>query len=203
MSRVWALVLALWLVPSTLLADGFPALYSVTGVPSDDVLNVRAFPDADASLLGYLEPGATGVEVVGLSETGRWGQVNMVERAGWVSMHYMKRDAGPDWFSGAAPLSCLGTEPFWSFDAALPGAGVTFSTPDGQFALQTRPDALPGTAFARTLALPLRGGAEGIAVVRAQSCFDNMSDRAYGLSVLLYFTDTAAGYSGCCRLHGG
>lgn len=202
MTLIRTLIVALFVMPFQAVADSFPALYSVVGVRSDDVLNVRAFPDAGASLLGYLEPGARGVEVVGLSDNGRWGQVNMVERAGWVSMRFMKRDAGPEWFSGAARLSCLGTEPFWSLSTSLPDARVTFSTPQGDTELETRPGALPGTAFPRTLALPFSGEAEGIAVVRAESCFDNMSDRAYGLTALLYFTDTAAGYSGCCRLGG-
>lgn len=196
-----ALVLAAGLsAPGSAVADTFPALYSVTGVRSDDVLNVRAVPNASASQLGYLEPDATGVEVIALSDNGRWGQVNMVERAGWVSMRYMTRDDAPEWYSGAAPLSCLGTEPFWSVTASLPGNTVTFSTPEVTLNSTTQADALPGTVFPRTLALPLRGDAEGMIVVRAESCFDNMSDRAYGLTALLYRADTAEGYAGCCLL---
>lgn len=200
---IWMRVLVLAAgiaAPVTVMADTFPALYSVVGVRSDDVLNVRAMPNATASELGYLEPDATGVEVIGLSDNGRWGQVNMIERAGWVSMRYMTRDAAPEWFSGAAPLSCLGTEPFWSLEASLPGNTVTFSTPEVTLSSTTQADALPGTVFPRTLALPLRGDAEGMMVVRAESCFDNMSDRAYGLTALLYRSDTAEGYAGCCLL---
>lgn len=196
-----ALVVAVAIcAPFQVMADMFPALFSVVGVRSDDVLNVRAMPNATASELGYLEPDATGVEVIALSDNGRWGQVNMIERAGWVSMRYMTRDDAPEWFSGAAPLSCLGTEPFWSLKANLPGDNVTFSTPELTLNLKTQANALPGTVFPRTLAVPLRGDAEGMVVVRAESCFDNMSDRAYGLTALLYRTDTAEGYAGCCLL---
>lgn len=200
---IWIRVLVLAAgiaVPVAVIADTFPALYSVVGVRSDDVLNVRAMPNATASELGYLEPDAIGVEVIALSDNGRWGQVNMIERAGWVSMRFMARDDAPEWFSGAAPLSCIGTEPFWNLNADLPGDRVTFSTPELTLNLKTQPDALPGTVFPRTLAVPLHGDAEGMVVVRAESCFDNMSDRAYGLSALLYRSDTAEGYAGCCLI---
>ena len=61
--RALALLLALAL-PSGAAAKGLPALHDVTGVAADDVLNVRARPDASAPVLGALTPDATGVEVV-------------------------------------------------------------------------------------------------------------------------------------------
>ena len=41
-----------------------PTLFDVTGVRPDDVLNVRAMPDASSSILSELPHDAKGVEVV-------------------------------------------------------------------------------------------------------------------------------------------
>ena len=60
MIRVLILLLALAL---PLRAEEFPAAYAVTGVASNDVLNIRARPDAGSAIIGSLAPDATGVEV--------------------------------------------------------------------------------------------------------------------------------------------
>ncbi len=71
MIRVLAFCL-LWL-PGLALAQSFPALYDVTGVASDDVLNVRAAPNANAQVIAALGPKATQVEVVRTDTSGHWG----------------------------------------------------------------------------------------------------------------------------------
>ena len=72
-------------------AETFPALYSVTGVAGDDVLNIRLEPDATAEAVGSLPPDATNIEVVGLSPDGGWGQVIAGEAAGWIKMEFLAR----------------------------------------------------------------------------------------------------------------
>ena len=58
-------------------AQDFPALYAVTGVAADDVLNIRSRPDAGAPIIGALAPDSTGVEVLGRS--GNWALVSAGE----------------------------------------------------------------------------------------------------------------------------
>ncbi|MGB3280174.1 MAG: peptide-binding protein, partial [Pseudorhodobacter sp.] len=64
MTRVWVCLL-LWVVGFGLArAETLPALFDVTGVAADDVLNLRAAPDGVAEILGALGPSAKDVEVV-------------------------------------------------------------------------------------------------------------------------------------------
>jgi len=191
----------LWLAVSARMAaaDGLPALHDVTGVAGNDVLNIRAAPDATAPVLGSIAPDATGVEVVGLSPDGRWAVVNTGEGRGYAALRYLARQAAPEWFSLQVPLTCSGTEPFWSFayDPAQPVA--VFSTPEGQapFELTTR---WPGTPYQRTAALAL--GDRRFATLQAAACSDGMSDRAYGIAASFFMIGSTgpAILSGCCSL---
>ena len=45
-------------------AQDFPALYRVTDVAANDVLNIRAQPQASAPVIGSFRPGQRGVEVM-------------------------------------------------------------------------------------------------------------------------------------------
>ncbi|AXC49260.1 peptide-binding protein [Paracoccus suum] len=175
----------------------FPVLARVSGVASGDVLNIRAFPKADASILGELAPDATGVEL--MAERDGWYLVNTGERSGWASGRYLT--PGPNPFAnGAVPatLRCLGTEPFWSLtrdDKAL-----VLSTPEDQ----------AGARFALRQTLVPRGDApdrtflaEGLtAIITPAQCSDGMSDRVYSLSatLILGVAPDAAQQSGCCTI---
>lgn len=194
-----AFSLALWALPST--AQDFPAPYRVVSVAEGDVLNVRAEPHAEAEPLGGLAPGAS-VEVVTLSENGRWGLVNLDERAGWASMRYLEAGGEPGWRSGEVPLSCLGTEPFWRLDLHLPTHHAEFFWPEepGGFELVADTANLSRTEFPPTLAAPLSGMREGVAVLRGAQCSDGMSDRAFGIQTQIYWRGEESGLSGCCHL---
>lgn len=182
-------------------AQEFPALYRVTGVTSGDVLNVRAEPGAGAPIVGHFRPGQRGVEVVGLSQNGRWGLVNTGERSGWSSMRYLARETTGSWRDGQTTLSCFGTEPFWNMPIFLPTHRAEFHAPDnGGFELVTDAGALPTTRFPPTLAIPFSGTREGVAVVRGARCSDGMSDRLYGLEAQIYWRGDTEGLSGCCTL---
>jgi uncharacterized membrane protein len=179
-------------------AQEFPAFHSVTGVAANDVLNIRSRPDAGAPIIGMLAPTATGVEVV--ATVGNWAVVNSGEGAGYASMTYLSRAAGPDWNALQTPLSCLGTEPFWSLEID-PAAGETrFSTPE-----DPSPDPDPITAlwpaepWAQAAGVGLT---DGLAVLTGAECSDGMSDRRYGIAVDILRNgptgETRA--TGCCRL---
>lgn len=192
-----SLILALALAAPAAAQD-LPALYEVTGVAANDALNVRAEPDATAEALGALPPGATGVEVVGLSDDGGWGLVALGgEASGWVSMRFLAPQPGPPWWDAAAPLTCLGTEPFWSL--AVDGDSARWTTPEDSPG--------PGAVTARTTAIGVPGILglaleNGFAVIRRAECSDGMSNRAFGLEVDLFLHESLGlvGYTGCCAL---
>ena len=191
------LVLLLWLSAGALRAEVYPALHSVDGVAADDVLNIRAAPDAGADILATLAPDAAGIEVISVSDG--WALVNAGEGSGYAALQFLAREAGPDWYTLERPMACFGTEPFWSLTLD-PGAGVaTYATPE---AVEGSPKPIgqtwPGTLWAPTAALELEGG---LAVLRPADCTDGMSDRRFGIAIDV-FQQQGKGQrlSGCCAL---
>ncbi|MCI2400107.1 peptide-binding protein [Aliiroseovarius subalbicans] len=180
--------------------DTMPALYDVTGVASDDVLNIRQSPAASSDLVGSLAPNAIGVEVIRLSDTGSWGLVNTQEWAGWVSMRFMARH--PDQGLFPMPATCFGTEPFWSM--TLPKAGpVAFKSAAGEnYSFQTKTTMTAnGMPYRYSV---VADGSDGTmhSVISRSACNDGMSDMEFGLTIDVILR-AAAGYthySGCCSL---
>lgn len=197
----YVIAFLVFLCASAATAQDYPALYRVTGVASDDVLNIREEPSAATPIIGHFRPGQRGVEVMELSENGRWGLVNSGERAGWSSMRYLARESTGSWRDGQTELTCFGTEPFWSMPIFLPTHRAEFhAMGDGGFELVTDTGALPSTRFPPTLAIPFSGTREGMAVVRGARCSDGMSDMAFGLEVQVYWRGDTEALSGCCQL---
>lgn len=198
----WLLALCLT-IPGLAFASDLPALFDVVGVDASDSLNIRQDPAATSPVLGDLPHNATDVEVVALSETQKWGQVNAGDSSGWVSMQFLSRVADTTPGPLPLPLRCFGTEPLWS--VVLPVSGpVTMAFPN-EDAVQMELES-PATAQGRSdkfgfLAASLDVGVAG-AVSRTQ-CGDGMSDRSYGMAVdLLIFPNIGPGtlLSGCCSL---
>lgn len=180
-----------------------PTLFDVTGVAADDVLNIRAAPDANAAIVGTLAPDARDIEVVGHDDTGQWAQVNAGERSGWAALRFLayQVDVWPP--EGLPPsLHCIGTEPFWSF---RPGDGaILFSTPEMQES-SLRIDAVMSTGVFREprRSVIARGQELGMtAVIVPMACSDGMSDRAYGLDVTAILEDQGDRrlLTGCCSI---
>ncbi|MDF1726703.1 MAG: SH3 domain-containing protein [Sulfitobacter sp.] len=202
MRGLFALLLILLAPAAQATQDGWPALYDVTGVAQNDVLNIRAAPSASAPIVGSLRPTAQDVEVIGPNDALTWGQVNSDGRSGWVSLRYLSRQPGQ--WDGSIPAirQCFGTEPFWSF-RGRPGASGTWSTPEEEEEITLN----EGTgslnhrgrfAFRGTL-----GGDEIVLAARKAQCSDGMSDRLYGIAVdLLQLGNDGTGtlYSGCCSI---
>ncbi|OBY26421.1 SH3 domain-containing protein [Leisingera sp. JC1] len=203
---LWLAVLAL---PAA--AQQFPALHSVTGVASDDVLNIRSAPSASSEIIGTLAPDQTGVEVVQTDSSGKWGLVNSGEQSGWAALRYLDRVFSSNWHEQPEQaLDCFGTEPFWSL--TLDEAAI-FSTPDSP--------GTPVTLLAREPAAG-RSGKSGFltasqsssetsapeaislsGTLTAEHCSDGMSDRTYGISIdLLRLRSTGQldVLTGCCSL---
>ena len=180
-----------------------PALYDVTGVADDDVLNLRAGPDSSTPVVGALPPDARGVEVLSLSGNGRWGLVATAEGASWASMHYLARQPGQPGDRLPRPLLCSGTEPFWSLE--LQPREAVFERMDGA-PVRLRPvwEGPPEGRRPFALGLRLEGAGAGLqAVVTRELCFDGMSERAYGLSIFAILSGGLGEgmLSGCCSLN--
>lgn len=195
MIRLLILMLAL---ASPLRAEDLPAFHAVTGVAANDVLNIRERPDAGSPVLGTLAPDATGVEVIATS--GSWALVNAGEGSGYAALRYLAREPGPGWDTLQAPLTCFGTEPFWSLEID-PQAGETrYRTPESEDpGVAPLATAWPGLPWAPSAAVGLE---EGLAVMQPRQCSDGMSDRRYGIAVDIFRNDSggAERLSGCCSL---
>ena len=180
-----------------------PTLFDVQGVASGEVLNIRQGPDAASEIIGTLARDAKAVEVVGLDRSGKWGQVNAGESAGWVAMRYLAYRSDV-WEPGKLPagLVCSGTEPFWSFQ--VQDGILVWQQPDHKAML-------PGVQVLDTGAF--RDPRRGLfvkedhdlltATITPAQCSDGMSDMAYGLQTIVIRQSRDAApvmYSGCCRI---
>lgn len=200
MLRVLSILTAL-LLATAATAQDFPALYRVTGVAVNDVLNIRAEPSARTPIVGSFAPDQTGIEVVGLSEDRRWGLVRSDEGVGWSAMRFLSRERADGWQDGQQHLTCAGTEPFWRLDLFLPTNRAEFHDIDsGGFEVRTNAPDLNRTRFPATLAMTFVGARQGFAAIRQGICSDGMSDRLFGLEVQVYWLDDPQGLSGCCNL---
>lgn len=201
--RVLLTLLTLFsLLAAPMFAQGLPRLFDVTGVETDDVLNMRASPRGTGRKVGELAPDATGIEVTEYSESGEWGRVNIGETTGWVSMEFMAERAPQGANYLEAPLICFGTEPFWSL--ATDGDGRVRLTDPGGIDT-TWPLATAGISMndAGRVQMADLGTADNGATLslRNLQCSDGMSDAVFALSVgvLLRGNETAV-MSGCCTL---
>jgi uncharacterized membrane protein len=186
-------------LPAPAVADPFPAAFQVSGVAGNDVLNIRAEPDAAAPIVGELGPYQISVEVLRLSDDGNWGLVPLPEGKGWVSMRFLQAMPS-DPYELPRPLTCIGTEPFWSL-AALP-RGAEWSTPEEPRAdlTITEEGVAPEGYRLRAEEGPTR--VFHLSVLR-QQCSDGMSDREFGFAAQL-FVESPEGnrvHSGCCTLN--
>lgn len=195
--------LALWAFASAALARDLPAVFDVAGVAAGDVLNIRAEPSAKAAILRSIPPDAKGVEVVALSEDGKWGMVSTGEGSGWVAMRFLSEQPAPAPDTLPRPMTCMGTEPFWQLvhDPVqdlfkMPGepeqtlaAGLELAAPDGYFVRSGGTGAgQDGTLYQLT--------------ITRKTCSDGMSDRQFGFDARLFISAPGGNrlLSGCCTL---
>lgn len=191
-ARLAALLLALSACIAAAQPAGLdlPALYEVTGVAADDVLNVRAEPRADAEILTTLSPGATDIEVAELGPDGRWALVNTPDRwTGWVAARYLRRLPGPLPHELPLPIACGGAEPFWGLSIRADGR-ARYSDPMNDTGAEqgvamaldwSGPAAArPGLELGAHLVAP---DGDLTAVLLREACSDGMSDIAFGLSI--------------------
>lgn len=180
-------------------ADEFPARYSVTDVAANDVLNIRREPSASSDIMGTYPPYAVNIEVLSLSDNGKWARVGMGEGNGWVAARFLQRDDSGDPYRIPRPISCVGTEPFWAFNMSIRGtdfaeAGFETSILNEVSEAVTR-DAFMGVfEEGPTLTHTI--------MVEREMCSDGMSDREFGFSARLFVEapDGNRFYRGCCTM---
>ena len=183
-----------------------PALYEVTGVSEDDVLNIRTAPTADAAIIGAFTPGQSGIEVISID--GNWGMVNSGEQSGWTSMRYLMQQANTQDIPVAEQaFSCYGTEPFWSL-THTPAQSILLNALYSEKTLS-----LPNPTVTFPIGFVPRDGvlvakddtSRLTAFVNLQSCNDGMSDRQFGMSISVLVEgisspDDSYVLKGCCTL---
>lgn len=192
----WAAALILVAWGAAALAQPFPARHDVTGVAAGDALNLRAEPSAAAPVVGRLEPGTRGVEVLGLSPDGAWARIGRPEGEAWAARRFLSpQPADPR--VPPLPLRCQGTEPFWSLTVDASGLG-TFETPEQGRALRPLGQGAAFQGF--VLAFDDGGRTRDLTVMRAE-CTDGMSNRPYGWAALVWDRGDEV-LEGCCLLLG-
>lgn len=75
-------------VNSRFIAMVSPALYCVSGVAEDDVLNLRAYPSATSRVLDELGPHECDIAFLPYS-SGGWQKVRAAGHEGWVSRRFL------------------------------------------------------------------------------------------------------------------
>lgn len=184
MTRVLAALAAMFLTfaaATSTRAQDFPALFSVTGVANNDVLNIRQEPSARAPIVGTFSPRQTGIEVIGLSEDRRWGLVRTEEGVGWSAIRFLRQERPDSWQQGQQHLTCLGTEPFWNLNLFLPSNRAEFEDlATGGFELRTNAPHMSFTRHPATMAMSFSGARQGFAVIRQGVCSDGLATVCMG-----------------------
>lgn len=198
-----AALLFILLLPPAGFAQSLPALYDVSDVSADDVLNVRQTPSVDSEVIGTLQPDATSIEVVAFDENQNWARLNLGEVSGWASLSFLKRQ--PYQLGGRPPetATCFGTEPFWSLSIAPDSA--TFSSPDALDLTFSKTQSLRSrNRLDRHMAVYENDLGGLVSTLKATQCSDGMSDRVFGweLDLMLFVAgnDNAQMFSGCCSI---
>ncbi|MGK7753172.1 MULTISPECIES: COG3650 family protein [unclassified Roseovarius] len=183
-------------------AQSLPAFYDVSGVAADDVLNVRAGPGVGNSIIAKLNADASFIEVVAFDETRKWARVNVDEASGWVAVRFLDRRLDQPDNQLPRPLTCTGTEPFWSLAIDRTATATLDRMDDEPITVATLE---PVTSQNRTDHYAIFGQAQTQVftfMFQRDACTDGMSDRAYGMSVDLFVTEESGVtfLTGCCNL---
>ena len=185
-------------------AEMLPALFDVTGVAANDVLNLRDGPNAGAEKRGELAPDTRRVEVTVLSPDGKWGLVAQPEVSAWAAMRFLARVPGPDWDALQTPISCYGTEPFWSLSMNAAHGQMVLERVEGADIPLSAEWSAPTAGQHGVVGMAVSGAEHtGFLTLSGQSCSDGMSDRSFGIALMIFLRDdngVATGYSGCCAL---
>jgi uncharacterized membrane protein len=199
----WLLVvLTVLCAPTLAFAQTLPALFSVSGIEEDGILNIHAEPSSFSQAVESYAWDARDIEIVALDDSGEWGQININETTAWVPMKNMEEQFSAGNTLLPRPLVCFGNEPFWTLDLGnnpfaelgwLDGVTLRFS---GLYTISSE------SRTGRYMMLAENTGRSLHAFVERKSCNDGMSDRAYGLdmNLLIRDGDKTMYFAGCCSI---
>ena len=176
-------------------AETAPTLLVVTGVAPDDVLNIRAEPDANAAILGMLAFDATGIEVTAQgTDTLDWIHIAHDGVAGWVNARFLSfENAGQ---TLPVRLTCSGTEPFWGIELSYSRAEANFVFSDTVFTTGFAPPVSPAARTDQWLLAEWDDPADFL-LIAPEACSDGMSDNTHPYSVSARLDGNVL--AGCCR----
>ncbi|WP_166417694.1 COG3650 family protein [Cochlodiniinecator piscidefendens] len=201
---VW-IFLAFFAVPVFAQEWELPALYDVSGVVANDVLNVREAPTGSAPIVSSLRPNQTDIEVLHLSDDQRWARVALDEISGWASVSFLTRQPGQTHDQITRNMICSGTEPFWGL-AFLPNSIVEYDDiiADGPTQMTEVRRNVAASRQSFPLVIQVQNGDKSAEIILTrQYCSDGMSDRDYGFAALFISDHTPYErrvLEGCCRL---
>ena len=148
-----------------------PSLH-VVGVEANDMLNLRAAPDAKAAKTGTLPPDAAGISVVAVDTKGAdWVKIAKGTVSGWVNAKFLAYETG-----APVRLTCTGTEPFGTVNTGYGFAALEFNGDKSKIALEE-----PETPSARREPWLFQvHGKPGFLLLAkpADKCSDGMSDKS-------------------------
>ena len=161
--------------------------YEVTGVSANDVLNIRSTPRALARKVGEYGPRDKGIRIY--RRDGNWALTGRIKPLGWVNGRFLKATTTTAQLQ--LPISCTGTEPFWSLTISS-ALRATYSDPE------TASRHYRVSGFERVgKGARLHLGGSGATLIKAGACSDGMSDKRYPHSLRLVLPDGGE-LRGCC-----
>lgn len=169
--------------PFSCFAQNYPAAFQVTGVAGDDRISIRSAPSASSNIVGAISPYGLNIKVLESAPNEKRGKVGLPEGSGWVTMRNLEETPPAEPYLVPRPLSCFGTEPFWSLGHYPRGA--EYNSPETGIVPMT---ILAQDVSERGYVLRLDEGPtlNRAMIVKRQRCGDGMSDRAFGLTTLMF-----------------
>jgi uncharacterized membrane protein len=184
--------------------------YSVTGVKTDDVLNMRADVDhtldvGSSEIIGAIPHDASDVMVTGVSvdigET-KWREIEYKGTVGWVNDRYLR----PTDLMLETPeaLQCEGMEPFWTVmidENGRSSVSANLEDPVELEYLSFEPGIGRTDLWAHYLGNVDADHSLTVIVRYTETCVDGMSGLTYDFEALLLGLDgSPAPAHGCCSI---
>ncbi len=167
----------------------------VSGVDENDVLNIRAEPDANARLVGTLGANEENVRVTAQSaETLDWIHIEANGARGWVNASYLSY--ANTYEPLPIRLHCSGTEPFWGLELSYSRADVSFAFNGQDFRAGFDAPISPTNRTSIWMRARFDLEAEFL-LLEAETCSDGMSDLSYPYSLVAKLDGNLP--TGCCR----
>ncbi len=182
--------------------------YFVTGVSSDDILNVRNEATSKSDVVGVLAFDANNIVLTGKHiQQGKslWVEIKHKDITAWVIKQYLAeqgRSIQNSSTSGIANLTCNGSEPDWFLKLDVHKKIIEFESLS--FAKQTfLPQAIKASKNNTNQWFVTADAVQGkeklnISLIETHQCSDDMSDFVYRYSMLINTVSHGA-YSGCCN----